>query len=344
MRTSETLQEELVESPSYIPAPQPAPARLEQRAAYQNNQSNGESPATAGERNAKLPAHAVAQALATPVLRGLLPLAAGLVRNSRSQWRQPGLPSAEALLLYCTRGEGWCEIYGRRHKITSDKLLVFPAQTKRVFGTDSRTGWSFCWVHATGANLEFFLNQLGASQQQPVIEVGQDARLAGWFLELTETLGSDCQPARLLYASQTLAHLLSALICRRRENQPGETEAVDKIQRSISYMKQHLSEPLRAATLASVAHMSLPHYFALFKQRVGGTPIDYFIKLRMEQARHLLAETSWSIKEVAAALGYEDPLYFSRVFKAVTRATPSDYRHKQKHCPVWEKNRAGRMS
>ena len=106
-------------------------------------------------------------------------------------------------------------------------------------------------------------------------------------------------------------------------------------------MKQHLSEPLRAATLASVAHMSLPHYFALFKQRVGSTPIDYFIKLRMEQARHLLAETSWSIKEVAAVLGYEDPLYFSRVFKSVTRATPSDYRQKQRSGPVLEKRRQG---
>jgi len=59
---------------------------------------------------------------------------------------------------------------------------------------------------------------------------------------------------------------------------------------------------------------------------IGGTPIDYFIKLRMEHARRLLAETSWSVKEVAATLGYEDPLYFSRVFKSVNSAPPSHYR------------------
>ena len=337
MRTIETLQEEMVESPRYIPAPQPV--RMDSRGVVQNHRGNGEcSTPASGERSVKLPAHAVAQAMATPVLRGLLPLAAGFARNSHGQSRQPVLPAGEALLLYCTKGEGWCEIGGRRHRIPTDTLLVLSGETARVYGADSRPGWSFCWVHATGANLDYFINQLGASTERPVLEVGEDARLVGWFLELLETLGSDCPPARLLYASQTLAHLLSALICCQRA---GETETVDKIQRSIAYMKQHLSEPLRAATLASVAHMSLPHYFALFKQRVGRTPIDYFIKLRIEQARHLLAETSWSIKEVAAALGYEDPLYFSRVFKSVTRATPSEYRHKRKNGAVYRTG--GRM-
>ncbi len=104
------------------------------------------------------------------------------------------------------------------------------------------------------------------------------------------------------------------------------SDVAQKIGHTIDYMKQHLDEPVRAATLAAVANMSLPHYFALFKRSIGGTPIDFFIKLRMEHARRLLAETSWSVKEVAATLGYEDPLYFSRVFTSVNSAPPSHYR------------------
>ena len=154
-----------------------------------------------------------------------------------------------------------------------------------------------------------------------------------------DLLEEECPPARLLYASQTLAHLFSALICNQREQRRGDTDASRKIEHTIDYMRRHLGESLRAATLASIANMSLPHYFALFKRRVGRTPIDFFIRLRMEHARHLLAETSWSVKEVAAALGYEDPLYFSRVFKSVNHSTPTDYRslHKgvKEDCP-WE--------
>jgi AraC-like DNA-binding protein len=95
---------------------------------------------------------------------------------------------------------------------------------------------------------------------------------------------------------------------------------------TISYMKEHLDKPLRAATLASVAKMSLPHYFVIFKRCTGSTPIDYFIRLRMERARELLATTSCSVKEIAGVLGYDDPLYFSRVFKAVNQITPTQYR------------------
>ena len=99
-----------------------------------------------------------------------------------------------------------------------------------------------------------------------------------------------------------------------------------RIESTISYMKEHLNKPLRAATLAGVAKMSLPHYFVLFKRCTGSTPIDYFIRLRMERARELLATTSCSVKEIAGFLGYDDPLYFSRVFKAVNQTTPTQYR------------------
>src|SRR6266481_281245 len=99
-----------------------------------------------------------------------------------------------------------------------------------------------------------------------------------------------------------------------------------RIALTISYMKEHLDQPLRAGTLASVAKMSLPHYFVIFKRCTGSTPIDYFIRLRMERARELLATTSCSVKEIAGVLGYDDPLYFSRVFKSVNQTTPTQYR------------------
>jgi AraC-like DNA-binding protein len=99
-----------------------------------------------------------------------------------------------------------------------------------------------------------------------------------------------------------------------------------RISLTISYMKEHLDKPLRAAALAAVANMSLPHYFVVFKRCTGSTPIDYFIKLRMERARELLATTLCSVKEIAGVLGYDDPLYFSRVFKAVNQTTPTQYR------------------
>ncbi len=111
-------------------------------------------------------------------------------------------------------------------------------------------------------------------------------------------------------------------------HQPGacESETVRKIEQSIAYMMRHLDEPLQVATLAAQANISASHFFALFKRQTGCAPIDCFIRLRMRHACRLLDETVMSVKEVAATLGYDDPFYFSRIFKSVNGVAPTEYR------------------
>jgi AraC-like DNA-binding protein len=99
-----------------------------------------------------------------------------------------------------------------------------------------------------------------------------------------------------------------------------------RIGQTIAYMLQHLNQPLHVAKLAALANFSPSHFFALFKRRTGCAPIDFFIRLRMQHACQLLEATSLNVKEVAAVLGYDDPFYFSRTFKAVNRVAPSEYR------------------
>jgi transcriptional regulator GlxA family with amidase domain len=103
-----------------------------------------------------------------------------------------------------------------------------------------------------------------------------------------------------------------------------------RIEQSVAYMSQHLDKPLQVATLAAQANISPSHFFALFKRRICCAPIDYFTRLRMKHACRLLEQTSLSVKEIAFELGYVDPFYFSRVFKSVTQAAPSDYRAAQR--------------
>lgn len=106
----------------------------------------------------------------------------------------------------------------------------------------------------------------------------------------------------------------------------GALQGVQRIEQSIAYMREHLDQPMLVARLAVLAHISPSHFFALFKRRTGSSPMDYFTHLRMQYACRLLDGPSTSVKEVAAAVGYDDPFYFSRVFKAVNRIPPSRYR------------------
>ena len=72
-----------------------------------------------------------------------------------------------------------------------------------------------------------------------------------------------------------------------------------------------------------------PYYFSrLFKQETGVTFIEYLTSARMRQARILLANPDYSIKEVCVMSGYSDPNYFSRIFKKYEGITPSEYRER----------------
>jgi len=106
----------------------------------------------------------------------------------------------------------------------------------------------------------------------------------------------------------------------------GERAPRQKVERSINFMVANLNRPLQVSTLAAQANVSPSHFFALFKQMTGRPPMDYFTKLRISQACRLLDSTTASVKEVAAALGYNDPFYFSRVFKSVSAVAPVHYR------------------
>ena len=110
---------------------------------------------------------------------------------------------------------------------------------------------------------------------------------------------------------------------------PANTLAARKVERAIAYMRENLDKPVQVPTLAAALNISPSHFFALFKQFTGRPPIEYFIRLRMRRACELLQDESLPVKQVAAELGYEDPFYFSRLFKAVHQVAPSHYRRAQ---------------
>ena len=144
------------------------------------------------------------------------------------------------------------------------------------------------------------------------------------MIQLTSTTERPAESWAQLPASSALNPGRPTPAAARHDLETGE-----KIEQTISYMMDHLDQPLQVATLAAMACVSPSHYFALFKRRTGSAPMDYFTHLRMERARRLLESTNHSVKEVAAALGYDDPFYFSRVFKGVNRMAPSFYRQQQ---------------
>ena len=99
------------------------------------------------------------------------------------------------------------------------------------------------------------------------------------------------------------------------------------VQQAIEFMSLHYRDPgLRLTDVSRAAHIGIDHFGLLFRRHMGTTPMRYLKELRVQQARYLLEHTRLLVEEVAGAVGFADPLHFSRVFRARTGKSPRAWR------------------
>ena len=277
-----------------------------------------------------LPRSVVWHAQKQTLTSGLIPTDAGYFPRAAGHRRERREGVEQAIFIYCVKGAGWCELAGERHAICAGEMLVIPPHTRHAYGADQKNPWTIHWFHVQGKWLASYLTELNVSAIRPVVFLGDDAQVLAIFEEVLDVLEHGYTPHQMLHAAQALGHLLAVIIGHRHQSWRETPDAPQKITRTMTYMKQHLDQPLRLDTLAALAGLSRSRYTALFTTQTNFTPIDYFIRLRMHHACQLLDTTQLNIKAIAARLGYHDPLYFSRVFKQVNEMAPMAYRRRCK--------------
>ena len=92
----------------------------------------------------------------------------------------------------------------------------------------------------------------------------------------------------------------------------------------------HLYSNLSINDLARLCQMSLSTFKREFKKKLNVTPLNYITNKRLEKAQRLLRISTQTISEIAHEIGYNDPQYFTRIFKKHTEYTPSAYRDRYK--------------
>jgi len=94
----------------------------------------------------------------------------------------------------------------------------------------------------------------------------------------------------------------------------------------VSYIEEHLAEPISLAMLARLVRLSAFYFCRAFKQSFGMPPHRYHSRRRIEHAKTLLAKSDWSVTRIASMLGFSDTSAFSTAFHKVSGQTPTSYR------------------
>lgn len=281
-------------------------------------------PLTADATRVFLPRFLVDQLAVHPLARDLYPLGFGHYPHARGH-RMARDSHDDCLLLYCTAGRGWLETDDGREDIAAGTLVVLPPGVAHRYAADARDPWSLWWVHFNGEALPAMLELLGPGERRAVA-IGLQAGLVSEFRALLAAQQTGYAIDAWVHAAARLRVLLTLIAMKLPRAGEARSERLD-VERVTAWMREHVGRPVELSELAAATSgLSIFHFSRRFRAATGMAPIQYFIHLRMEHACRLLDLSGEPVHAVARRLGYDDPYYFSRLFRKVIGVSPSDYR------------------
>jgi AraC-like DNA-binding protein len=232
-----------------------------------------------------------------------------------------------AIFIYCIEGEGWVVLDNKKEIIIHENtLLVIPPHTPHIYGAAEANPWSIYWFHLNGESISEFIKSLDMYNSSLHIPASQAVRIIEMFEQCYEILlYKGYVLKQYIYVSQAMRYLLGMFTLLQGEPRQDEMKNV-YVERSIQYMVEHIQSSLTLDEMAHHIGLSKPHFVHLFKQVTRYSPIDYFLRLKIQRSCQYLDLTDYHIKEISKSIGIQDPYYFSRVFRKVMGQSPSEYR------------------
>ncbi len=138
----------------------------------------------------------------------------------------------------------------------------------------------------------------------------------------------EVQAAESAYSEHLLLNLASEVLIRCSAEIPQDTQlGIDsRVKTVMNTITENLDQTHPVEELAASVELSRMQLSTLFKKYIGCTLSAWREERRMARATQLLAESNLQIQEIAQQTGYEDPLYFSRVFSRLVGVSPRQYR------------------
>lgn len=276
----------------------------------------------ANQRLVVLPEAIVSAALQHPLLRGFLLVAAGHFPTARGHRVKRAKPLPDGIVILCVAGRGWVRVgKGKALRVEAPALVHIPAGEAHEYGADESVPWIIYWAHLRGSQVKYIGQLFGFTLERPVIPLPPSQVD---FAEACDRLEEDYSSENLLAAAALLWAALIELH-RLRTRQPG-SEMPDPVGKTIRWMRKNPGERVALPWLARRAGLSVSHYSILFRTQTGFSPMDYFLRMKIQHACRLLDTSSLRVEEVGAAVGFEDPFYFSRLFRRIMGQSPRAYR------------------
>ena len=236
------------------------------------------------------------------------------------------------ILNYVISGRGIYSLNGKRFDVEAgESFLVYP-DMQISYRADQEDPWKYCWAGFDGADARILLNAAGYSPEKPVICHSSPEKIYQMLMDIHQCRGQEIY--QLISMTARLYNLLAYLIEDAVRSSPVQSSrlGLSHVQQACDFIANNYSRQITIEDIASHANVSRSQLYRVFIKHISVSPLQYLREFRLREACNIMQKNHESIKNIAYTVGFENPLYFSTLFKRMTGETPSEYvsRHKNR--------------
>ena len=233
-------------------------------------------------------------------------------------------------LLYIAAGKG--EFYFKGSKeptiVTKGNMILFRPGEPQVYCYYAVDKTEVYWVHFTGWKVEEYLERYELPHDENVFYTGVSPDYPWIYNQMIREL----QLQRVNHEdmiSLYMHHIFITINRYIKERRETKNDTINDIERAAHYFKDNYNKQISIEQYAAEHLMSVNWFIHSFKSVMKMSPMQYIISLRIAMAKGYLENSTKNIAEISNEVGYENALYFSRLFRKYTGMTPTEYRKKR---------------
>ncbi len=231
-------------------------------------------------------------------------------------------------IFHCiTRGSGYLQLEDRKFPVTEGQTFYIPPDTPVSYWSEESEPWEYVWVNFSGEQANELLSHTAFSAQSPICTTADSP------LPLYHAM-RNCEHnvAGICLANGLLMQLLSFYINAYPSNHLLRAEYNDRP--LLSFVRNNLYRPeLSVDFIAKSLGISRVTLYRRFLAETGTSPTEYIKHHRLIRASQLVTYTELPISKIAYSVGYNDPLYFTKLFHSFFGKNPTQYRKDTRETP-----------
>ncbi len=225
------------------------------------------------------------------------------------------------LILFIDSGDLEVTYDGETFTAHSDDIVIIDCRKEHSY--HALNNLQFHYFHFTGNSSIAYINLIYELNHGALIHCGQTGMLSSMFTSMLKIAKGQSSTQSEHRISLYLHMLLCELVEKCSDVHPLANESIEK---AVKYMEDHINQNISLDELAEHINLSKFYFNRYFKKHMGLTPHQYFINMRLQNAKRMLVTTSASIEQVAENCGFDNASNFIRLFKQRVGMTPTVFR------------------